>query len=75
MAMDDTRDRLYGDKKLSLWVITKRTFAYLKGEIWYFVLAIFLLALSVAANMMLPLVLKEFTNDLNLAVSGVSFEV
>ncbi|MCR5079247.1 MAG: ABC transporter ATP-binding protein/permease [Bacilli bacterium] len=74
MAMDDTRDRLYGDKKLSLWVIAKRTFAYLKGEMVYFIAAILLLALSVGANMLLPIVLKEFTNDLNLKVSGVSFE-
>ncbi len=73
MAQDDVKDRLFGDKKMSLWTIMVRTFAYLKKEIWSFVLALVLLVFSVAVNMLTPLVLKQFTNDLNLAESGVDF--
>ena len=72
---DDIKDRLFGDKKMSLWAIAVRTFAYLKKETGSFLLAIFFLVLAVGIDTILPLVMKEFTNDLDLSVSGVEYRV
>lgn len=72
MASYSEKDLLFGHKKMSLWEISKRTAHYLKDEWWAFALAIFLLGLSIAGNMMLPLVLEKFTNDLDFAISNAT---
>lgn len=72
---EDVLSQLFGDKHLSLWTISKRTFSYLKKEAWSFVLALVLLGVNVALNMVLPLILREFINDLDFIHSRVGWEM
>ncbi len=72
---EDVLSQLFGDKHMSLWTIMRRTFHYLKKEVWSFILAMILLGVNVSMNMLLPLILREFTNDLNFVTSKVSWEM
>ncbi|MCR4561771.1 MAG: ABC transporter ATP-binding protein/permease [Bacilli bacterium] len=73
--MDEEKmSKLFGSKKMSLWVIFGRTFGYIKSEIFFFILAIIILVINVSLNMILPLVMKEFTNTVDFAKSGATFQ-
>ncbi len=71
---EDELSLLFGDKHMSLWTILKRTWGYLKKEVWAFVLAIVMLAINVGLNMTLPLLIREFTNKIDFATSGAPFQ-
>ena len=62
--MSDQKDLLMGHKKIPFSVMIKRTFHYVKPEIWHFALALFLIAINVALDVLLPLIVSEVVNDL-----------
>ncbi len=72
---DDVLSQLFGDKHLSLWTISKRTFFYLKKETWSFILAMILLGINVALNMALPIIIKYFTDGLDFLKPEASLEM
>lgn len=62
--MSDQKDLLMGHKKIPFSVMIKRTFHYVKPEIWHFALALFLIAINVALDVLLPLIVSEVVNNL-----------
>lgn len=76
--MTSQKDLLMGHKKIPLTTMMKRTFHYIKPEIWNFVLALFLIAINVGLDVLLPLfvsyvidVLKGDVIDLSVIVIAV----
>lgn len=57
--MENQKDLLMGHKKIPLSVMMKRTFHYIKPEIWHFALALFLIAINVGLDVLLPLIVSE----------------
>ena len=63
--MEDIKSKLIGDVKLPFRVILKRTFKYLKPHKWKMFLALFLILLSVAVDIVVPLIYREIIDNLN----------
>ena len=55
---------LIGDKKIPNRILIKRIMAYIKPEWVKFFFALLLIAVTVAFDLLLPMVLKEVTNNL-----------
>ena len=62
--MDDELEKLFGTKKIPLMELIKRTSKYVKTQRWRFLVAIFLLILNVAINIVLPILTATITNIL-----------
>ena len=62
---DDNKSKLIGDVKLPVKVILKRTFKYLKPHTWKIVLALLLIVISVAADIIVPLIYRDIIDHLN----------
>ena len=63
--MQDTKSKLIGDVKIPFRIILKRTFKYLKPHKWKMFLALFLILLSVAIDIVVPLIYREIIDNLN----------
>ena len=63
--MADTKSKLIGDVKIPFRIILKRTFKYLKPHMWKMFLALFLIALSVAIDIVVPLIYRDIIDNLN----------
>ena len=63
--MEDTKSKLIGDVKLPLKVLFKRTFKYLKPHLWKIILALFLILLSIALEIIVPLIYRDIIDNLN----------
>ena len=66
--MDDELEKLFGTKKIPFRQLLKRTSTYLRTQRWRFVLALFLLLLNVAINIVLPVLTAEVTNILKTSI-------
>ena len=66
--MDDELEKLFGTKKIPFRQLLKRTSTYLRTQRWRFVLALFLLLLNVAINIVLPVLTAEITNILKTSI-------
>ena len=62
---DENKSKLIGDVKLPVKVILKRTFKYLKPHTWKIVLALLLIVISVAADIIVPLIYRDIIDHLN----------
>ena len=62
--MNDELEKLKGDKKLPLSVILKRTFKYIRPEMWTFVLALVLLGVNTFLDIISPLFSRRITDEL-----------
>lgn len=58
--MDDEILKLHGDHKISTRELYKRTWQYIKPEIWHFVLAFVFIILSATADAFMPLLMQLF---------------
>ena len=63
--MEDTKSKLIGDVKLPLSVVLKRTFKYLKPHKWKVALALLLIVISVALDIIVPLIYRDIIDNLN----------
>ena len=63
--MQDDKSKLIGDVKLPLGVILKRTFKYFKPHKWRILLALLLVIISVAGDIIVPLVYRDIIDHLN----------
>lgn len=63
--MEDIRSKLIGEVKLPTKVILKRTLKYLKPYNWKLLLCIFLTLLSVALDIIVPLIYRDIIDNLN----------
>ena len=63
--MEDNKSKLIGDVKLPLKVLFKRTFKYLKPHLWKIILALFLIVLSIALEILVPLIYRDIIDNLN----------
>ena len=59
-------EKLKGDKKIPVKVMLKRIFKYIKPELGNFIFAFALLILNVLLDIVLPIILGEITNTLEL---------
>lgn len=63
--MEDVKSKLIGDVKLPFKVVLKRTLKYLKPYKWKLVLCVFLTLLSVALDIIVPLIYRDIIDNLN----------
>ena len=63
--MEDNKSKLVGDVKLPLKVILKRTFKYLKPYKFRIIIALILIVLSVALDIIVPLIYRDIIDNLN----------
>ena len=63
--MDESKSKLIGDVKLPLKVLFKRTFKYLKPHLWKIILALLLIALGIAFEIVVPLIYRDIIDNLN----------
>ena len=63
--MEDIKSKLIGEVKLPTKVILKRTLKYLKPYKWKLLLCIFLTLLSVALDIIVPLIYRDIIDNLN----------
>ena len=63
--MEDTKSKLIGDAKLPLSVVLKRTFKYLKPHKFKVFLALLLIVISVALDIIVPLIYRDIIDNLN----------
>ena len=63
--MVDTKSKLIGDVKLPVREVLKRTFKYLKPHTAKIFFALFLILLSVAGDILVPLIYRDIVDNLN----------
>ena len=63
--MDENKSKLIGDVKLPLRVLFKRTFKYLKPHLWKIILALLLIAVGIAFEIVVPLIYRDIIDNLN----------
>ena len=63
--MEDNKSKLIGDVKFPLKVLFMRTFKYLKPHLWKIILALFLIVLSIALEILVPLIYRDIIDNLN----------
>ena len=61
---EDSKNKLKGDHKLPMSTMLKRTFYYIKPQLWRFVLAFALIFAQVGFDVIFPMFMKEITNEL-----------
>ena len=64
LSEEDARNKLKGDHKLPFSTKLKRTFYYIKPQLWRFVLALVLIFAQVGFDVIFPMFMKEITNEL-----------
>ena len=64
---EDEKLALVGDKKIPNRILFKRVMAYVKPQWLKFFFAFLLIAVTVAFDMLFPLIIKEVTNNLQMA--------
>ena len=63
--MDENKSKLIGDVKLPFRVLFKRTFKYLKPHLWKIILAMLLIVLGLAFEIVVPLIYRDIIDNLN----------
>ena len=63
--MEDNKSKLIGDVKIPFRVILKRTFKYLKPHKWKMFFALLLVVISVALDILVPLIYRDIVDNLN----------
>ena len=63
--MEDNKSKLIGDVKIPFRIILKRTFKYLKPHKWRMFLALLLVVISVALDILVPLIYRDIVDNLN----------
>ena len=63
--MQEDLMKLKGDKKIPLNIMMKRTWKYVKPELWVIIIALLLILVNVGIDIALPLFMSELTNNLN----------
>lgn len=66
-AEQDNKNKLKGDHKLPFSKKIKRTFFYIKPQLWRFVLALLLIVAQVGFDVVFPMLMKDITNELQKA--------
>ena len=62
--MEEETLKLKGDKQIPLGVMLKRTMKYLSPEALHFIIALILIAVNVALDVILPLFISKITDAL-----------
>ena len=76
MADINEIEKLKGDKPIPTLTLIKRTFSYFKGEMGFFLLAMLLMGLNVAFDLIYPQLIQNEINYLdNGAIGATSFNV
>lgn len=65
MEHNDDLMKLHGEHHLSVKEIFKRTWKYIKPEIWMIILALFIIILQVICQSLVPLIFENLINTLN----------
>lgn len=65
MDNEEQLSKLRGDKKMKLSVLIKRALSYSKGVRWMIAISLILTILLVVGDVLLPLIMKEFTDSLS----------
>lgn len=63
--MSEELNKLRGDKKLPIRELISRSWKYIKPEIWWIVLAFFIVLINVACDVVLPLGIEKVIDNLN----------
>ena len=63
--MNDELEKLFGTKKMKISTLLARSFKYVKKEIWWILLAMLLILISVAIDIILPLMTMKFVELLD----------
>lgn len=63
--MNDELEKLFGTKKMKISTLLARSFKYVKKEIWWILLAMLLILISVAIDIILPLITMKFVELLD----------
>lgn len=73
--MANEKDKLFGDVKIPLGKMIKRLFTYVKPEIISIITALLLIIINVGLDIVLPLVIAEFTENLTKPAENISFTI
>ena len=60
--MDDEKERLFGDKKMSALAILRHSKPYILAEKWYIILSLFLIIVNVGVSVALPWFTSHFVS-------------
>ena len=63
--MDENKSKLIGDVKLPFRVLLKRTLKYMKPHTWKIIWAFLLIILSIALDIVVPLIYRDIVDNLN----------
>lgn len=73
--MDDSLQKLRGDKKMKFKDILKRSWPYLKTEKRAVIVSLLLIVLSTAINIVLPLLTKRFVKELDTVIESDTWRI
>ena len=73
--MSQEKDKLFGDVKIPLHKMTKRLFSYVKPEIISIIFALLLIVINVVVNILLPLVISEFTETITSPIGNDTLSI
>ena len=73
MYISEENEKLFGDHKIPPKVMLKRLWHYIRPELAVFIIAFILIIFNVGADIVLPLVMKEFTNALGNSNTALGF--
>ena len=73
--MDDSLQKLRGDKKMKFKDILKRSWPYLKTEKRAVIVSLLLIVLSTAINIVLPLLTKRFVKELDGVIESDTWRI
>ena len=73
--MDDSLQKLRGDKKMKFKDILKRSWPYLKTEKRAVIVSLLLIVLSTAINIVLPLLTKRFVKELDGVIESNTWRI
>ena len=69
--MNEDLEKLRGDRKLSFKELIKRSLPYFKPEVWWILLAMFIVVINVALAAILPLIVQYYVDYLQQDASVV----
>ena len=64
LSEEDNKNKLKGDHKLPLSNKLKRTYYYIKPQLWRFAIGLLLIVAQVGFDVVFPMFMKEITNEL-----------
>ena len=75
MKIDDEKEKLFGDKKMSMFQILRHSKGYIVKEIWPIILALVLVFINVGIDIALPYLMSYIVDLLKGIVNSTAWEV